>query len=98
MLETTRNKKKKNNEIVMLARSILKNKESETSKALINNETGHEDFMTIINDEKNYPELKGRIKKIKSQRKDAKKINLIEKGKKKVLMKLLNTMKLLTIV
>ena len=61
----------------MLARSILKNKESETSKALINNETGHEDFMTIIN------ELKGSIKKMKSQRKDAKKINLIEKGKKK---------------
>ena len=76
----------------MLARSKLKNKESETSEALINNVTGHEDSMAIIN------ELKGSIKKMKSQRKDAKKINLIEKGKKKVLMKLLNTMKLLTIV
>ena len=49
----------------MLARSKLKNKESETSEALINNVTGHEDSM------------------MKSQRKGAKKINLIEKGKKK---------------
>ena len=67
----------------MLARSKLKNKESETSEALINNVTGHEDSMAIINDEKNYPELKESIKKMKSQRKGAKKINLIEKGKKK---------------
>ena len=61
----------------MLARSKLKNKESETSEALINNVIGHEDSMAIIN------ELKGSIKKMKSQRKGAKKINLIEKGKKK---------------
>ena len=61
----------------MLARSKLKNKESETSEALINNVTGHEDSMAIIN------ELKVSIKKMKSQRKGAKKINLIEKGKKK---------------
>ena len=34
----------------MLARSKLKNKESETSEALINNVTGHEDSMAIINE------------------------------------------------
>ena len=33
----------------MLARSKLNSIESKISEALINNETSHEDFMTIIN-------------------------------------------------
>ena len=37
----------------MLARSKLNSIESKTSEALINNETNHEDFMTILNKEKN---------------------------------------------
>ena len=48
-LKTTRNKNKKYNKIVMLARSKLNKIESKISKALINNEIIHEDFMTIIN-------------------------------------------------
>ena len=48
--------------------------------------------MTIINEERiNYPELKESITMIKSQRSDSERINLIEQGKKKALMKLLNT-------
>ena len=58
LLKTTRNKKKKHNKIVMLARSKLNSIESKISKTLINNEISHEDFMTIINEERNYPELK----------------------------------------
>ena len=53
VLKTTRNKKKKHNKIVMLARSKLNSIESKISEALINNEISHEDFMTIINEEKN---------------------------------------------
>ena len=53
LLKTTRNKKKKDNKIVMLARSKLNSIESKISEALINNEISHEDFMTIINEEKN---------------------------------------------
>ena len=53
LLKTTRNKKKKHNKIVMLARSKLNSIESKISEALINNEIIHEDFMTIINEEKN---------------------------------------------
>ena len=53
LLKTTRNKKKKHNKIVMLARSKLNRIESKISEALINNEISHEDFMTIINEEKN---------------------------------------------
>ena len=51
-LKTIRNKKKKHNKIVMLARSKLNSIESKISEALINNEISHEDFMTIINEKK----------------------------------------------
>ena len=54
IMKTTRNKKKKHNEIVMLARSKLKSIKSKISEALINNEISHEDFMIIINEERNY--------------------------------------------
>ena len=50
-LKTIGNKKKKLNEIVMLARSKLNSIES---KSLIDNEISHEDFATIINEEKKY--------------------------------------------
>ena len=82
LLKTTRNKKKKHNKIVILARSKLNNRESKISNALINNEINHEDFMTIINEEKNYQELKESIRMMNSQRSDTEKINLIEEGKK----------------
>ena len=48
-LKTIRNKKKKHNKIVMLARSKLNSIESKISEALINNEISHEEFMTILN-------------------------------------------------
>ena len=41
--------------------------ESKISEALINNEISHEDFMTIVNEEKNYRELKGSITMMKGQ-------------------------------
>ena len=48
-LKTIRNKKKKHNKIVMLARSKLNSIESKISEGLINNEISHEYFMTILN-------------------------------------------------
>ena len=65
----------------MLARSKFNSMESKISQALRN----------IINEKRNYRELKENIRIMKSQRKDTEKI---EKGKKQPLMKLLNTMKL----
>ena len=82
LLKTTRNKKKKHNKIVMLARSKLNSIESKISKALMDNEISHEDFDAIINEEKKYRELKESIRMMNSQRSDVEKINLIEKGKK----------------
>ena len=53
LLKARRNKKKKHNKIVMLARRKLNSIESKISEGLINNEISDEDFMAIINDEKN---------------------------------------------
>ena len=66
LLKTTRNKKRKYNEIAMLARSKLNSIESKIFEALINSEISHEDFMTVRN----------------SQGSDTEIINLIEEGKK----------------
>ena len=66
----------------MLARSKLNSIESKISEALINNEISHEDFMTIINEEKKYREPKESIRMMNSQRYDTENINLIEEGKK----------------
>ena len=51
----------------MLARSELNSVESNISEALMNNKISHEDFLTIINEEINYGELKESIRIIKGQ-------------------------------
>ena len=56
--ETTQNKKKTHNKSVMSARSKLNSIECKITEALINNEIGHEDFMTIINEEKKLSKIK----------------------------------------
>ena len=63
----------------MLATSKLN---SIDSKILINNEISHEHFMTILNEEKKYRELKKGIRMMNSQRSDVEKIILIEEAKK----------------
>ena len=76
LLKTTRNTR-----IIMLARCKLNSIESKVSKALKISETTHEDFMIIINEEKNYRELKESLRMMNSQRSDAEKFNLIEESK-----------------
>ena len=51
----------------MLARSKLNSMESKISEALINNQISHEDFITNINEETNYRELKESIRTMKGQ-------------------------------
>ena len=66
----------------MLARSKLNSIESKISEALVDNEIGHEDFESVINQEKIYQKLDESIRLMNSQRSDAEKVNLIEEGKK----------------
>ena len=51
----------------MLARSKLNSIESKISEALMNNQISHKDFMTTINEERNYRELKEIIRMVKGQ-------------------------------
>ena len=52
----------------MFARSKLNSTESKICEALVKNEISHEDFMTIINEERSYQELKESIRMINSQK------------------------------
>ena len=98
LLKATRNKKKKHNRIVMLARNELNSIESKIFQALMNNEIKHEDFRTIIDEEKKYREIKESIKIMNSQKRDAEKINVIEEGKKNYFNEVIKRNKLLIIV
>ena len=50
----------------MLARSKLNSIESKIPEILINNKISHEDFMTILNEENKYRELKESIRMMNS--------------------------------
>ena len=50
----------------MLATSKLNSIETLISQALIDLEISHEEFKTIVNEEKNYRRLKGNIRMMKS--------------------------------
>ena len=83
LLKMTRNKKKRHNTIVMLARSKLNSRETKISEALINNEISYEDLMSIINEEKKYLELKKSIGMMHNQRSDVeKKMIWLKRAKK----------------
>ena len=51
----------------MLARSKLNSIESKISEALTNNQISHKDFITFINEERNYRDLKESIRMMKGQ-------------------------------
>ena len=51
----------------MLARRKLSSIESKIHEAVMNNQISHEDIMTIINEERNYRELKESIRMMKGQ-------------------------------
>ena len=82
LLKTIRDQKKKHKKIVMWARSKLNSIEGKISEAFINNEISHEGFMTILNEEIKYRELKKSITMMNSQRSDVEKNSLIKEGKK----------------
>ena len=62
ILKVTRNKKKKHNKIVILAKSKLNSIETLMSQALIDLDISHEDFKTIVNEEEKYEQMKENIR------------------------------------
>ena len=65
LLSITRNKTKKHNKIAMLVKSKLNSIETLISLALVDLETSHEEFKTIVNEEEKYEGIEG-IRMIKS--------------------------------
>ena len=66
LLKVTRKKKKKHNEIVMLAKSKLNSIENLMSQVLIDLDILHEEFKTIVNEKEKYEQMKENIRNIKS--------------------------------
>ena len=65
----TRNKKKKRDEIIVLAKSKLNSIEYLVSQALIDMEISHEEFITILYKKEKYEKMKKNIRMVKSSNK-----------------------------
>ena len=66
LLNTTRKKNKKHNEIIALARSKLNIIEALMSRALTDFDISHEEFSKIIYEKNNYEQIRDNIKSVKS--------------------------------
>ena len=62
LLSTTRNKKKKHNKILIMAKSKLNSTENLISQALIDIEIIDEEFVTILNEKQKYEKMKESFK------------------------------------
>ena len=72
LLSITRNKKKKHDKILMLAKSKLNSIETLVSQALIDMEISHEEFNAIIREKQKYERMKENVRNV-SERSSAKK-------------------------
>ena len=62
LLNITRNKKKKHDKILMLAKSKLNSIETLISQALIDMDISQEEFVTILNEKDKYERMKGNLR------------------------------------
>ena len=61
LLNITRNKKKKHDKILMLAKSKLNRVETLISQAIIDMEITHEEFITILNEKDKYEKMRDNL-------------------------------------
>ena len=62
LLKITRNKKKKHDRILMLAKSKLNSIEALVSQALIDMEISHKEFVRILNEKDKYEKMKDNLR------------------------------------
>ena len=67
ILKITRNKRKKHNTIIMLAKTKLNSIETLMSQALIDLNISHEEFQIIVNEKEKYDQMKESIRNTKSR-------------------------------
>ena len=68
LLSITRNKKKKHDKILILAKSKLNGIEILVSQALIDLEISHEEFITILKEKNRYEKMKENLKNVSEKR------------------------------
>ena len=61
-MNITRNRKKKHDKILMLAKTKLTSVENLVSQALIDIEISHEEFITILNEKVKYEKMKDNLR------------------------------------
>ena len=64
LLSETKNKKKKHDEILMLAKSKLNSIETLVSQALIDTEISHEEFIAILKEKDKYEKMKESVRSV----------------------------------
>ena len=62
LLNITRNKKKKHDKILMLAKSKLNSIETLISQALIDMDISHKEFVTILKEKNKYEKMKDNLR------------------------------------
>ena len=75
LMKTTKNKKKKHDKILMLAKHKLNSIEILVSKALIDMEISHEEFISILKEKDKYEKMKKNVKNV-SEKLDEKQKNM----------------------
>ena len=81
LLKTTRNKKKKHDKILMLVKSKVNSTESLVSKALIDMDRSHEEYITILKEKDKYENMKENVRniseKLKQEKQENKRLNIV---------------------
>ena len=83
LLSETRNKKKKDDKILMLAKSKLSSIETLVSQALIDMEINHEEFVTILNERDKYEKMKENLKNV-SEKQENMRLNSVNSKTQKI--------------
>ena len=80
LLSITRNKKKKHDKILMLAKSKLDSIETLVSQALIDTDRNHEKFNAIIREKQKYEKMKENLRKV-SEKQENMRLNSVTSKK-----------------
>ena len=83
LLSITRNKKKKHDKILMLAKSKLNEIETLVSQALIDMEISHEELVTILNERDKYEKMKENLKNLNEKQQNIK-LNCVNSKTQKI--------------
>ena len=76
LLKSTRNKKKKHDKILILAKSKLNSIESLVSWALIDMDISHEEYSTILKEKEKYEKMKENVRNISEKLEEEKTKNI----------------------